>query len=341
MGLQQRQFYRRWVDSWSQGQPLDVQGNISYLFCYVYTVLAHPPEKAVLELNSLIRSYPQEAKFVENCRRWLSDCHVLMREYRQALDTYPPIFLNTRAATCTDDILNLKLLLGDHVAGRDILTLNGPKVTSWGKKHLEKVAAYLDIIVSAYELNTKINLLVQWSKTSHQYPYSVFRGTVLSTAASVPAYWFSNNKDTMAFVSEKTRDAENSVRDEINIPRIGEGWVSEADLYYALRDALGGLEVVHHARPDWLGKQHIDIFLPSLSVALEFQGQQHDEPVDYFGGEEAFKQTRARDAKKKRECTKNGIRLIYVRSGYDLPNLIEEILIGQKEREVTCFKPNF
>jgi hypothetical protein len=333
MDMQQRRFYRYWLDSWSHEQALDVQGNISYLFCYVYTVLACPPEKAASELDRLARSYPQEAKFIEYCRVWLSDCYVLMGEYRKALDAYPPIPISTRAATCSDDILSLKLILGDHIVGRDILTLNGPKVTTWGREHLDQVAAYLDIIVSAHERNTSANLLVQWSKTSHQYPYQVFRGTVLSSTASIPAYCFSNNEDAMTFVSEKTRDAENSVRDEMNISRIGEGWVSETDLYYILRNTLSGLEVVHHARPNWLGKQHLDIFIPSLSVALEFQGQQHDEPVGYFGGEAAFKQTQAHDAKKKRSCTKNGIRLVYVRPGYDLLSLIDEILTGQKQED--------
>jgi hypothetical protein len=335
MDTQQRRFYSCWLDSWRRGKALDVQGNISYLFCYVYSVLAWPPQKAVPELERLAQSYPQDEKFTEYCRAWLSDCCVLTGDYRRALQVYPPIPISTRGATCTDDILSLKLLIGEHIAGRDILTLNGPKVTNWGKVHLDQVAAYLDIILSSYERNNNGNLLVLWSKTSHQYPYAVFRGTYLSSAASVPAFYFSHNDTAMEFVREMTRDAENSVRDEMNIPKVGEGWISETNLYYEIRTALGGVEVTHHARPEWLGKQHLDILVPSLSVALEFQGPQHDEPIEYFGGEEAFRVTRARDARKKRLCIKNGIRLIDVRPGYELNSLIAMIrdVKNQEEQE--------
>jgi hypothetical protein len=45
MDGQQNEFFRRWRDFWNRGEALDVQGNISYLFCYVYSVLSRPPDK--------------------------------------------------------------------------------------------------------------------------------------------------------------------------------------------------------------------------------------------------------------------------------------------------------
>jgi hypothetical protein len=325
MDGQQNEFFRRWRDFWNRGEALDVQGNISYLFCYVYSVLSRPPDKAAPELSRLIQKYPQEEKFIDYCRRWLSDCFVVMQDYRKALELYPPIPVDSRSATCTDDILSLKVRLGEHISGRDALTLNGPNVTKWGKDHLDKVAAYLDIIISAHERNNAINLLECWSKNSHKCPYSVFRGTVLSSEAAIPAYWFSNNPEAMAFVQDKTRDAENSVREEMSIPRIGEGWVSETNLFYELRAHFAGMEIIQHARPSWLRGQHLDIFFPSLFVAVEFQGLQHDEPVEYFGGEEAFRKVKSRDDRKRRLCKRNGIRLIEVRPGYDFQSLIAEV----------------
>ncbi|MCK4392071.1 hypothetical protein KAX17_04130 [Candidatus Bipolaricaulota bacterium] len=325
MDREQRCFYATWEKQWNKEKPLSVQGNISYLFCYVYKVLALPPAKAVSQLTRLIEAYPTEEKFLEYCKAWLSDCYVLLGDYRRALDVYPPIFISSRGATCTDDILSLKLQIGEHIAGRDILTLNGPKVTEWGKEHLDEVGAYLNVILSAYEKHNNINLLERWKITSYQYPYSVFRGTFLSSAANLPCYSFSRNEEAITFVREKTRDAENSVREEMSIPRVGEGWIAETELFYELRYALPNTEVLHHARPKWLGRQHLDIFIPEYSVALEFQGAQHDEPVEYFGGEAAFQATKRRDARKKRMCTKNGIRLIQVRPGYDLQKIVHEI----------------
>ena len=67
------------------------------------------------------------------------------------------------------------------------------------------------------------------------------------------------------------------------------------------------------------------MFFPSELVAVQYQVLQHDEPVSYFGGEKAWRAVRRRDAKKRRLCKANGVRLFEVRSGYSLAELIEEI----------------
>jgi hypothetical protein len=111
----------------------------------------------------------------------------------------------------------------------------------------------------------------------------------------------------------------------MNIPRVGEGWVGETELYYALRNAIPEAEVDQHARPAWLGRQHLDVFIPSYGVGLEYQGLQHDSPVEYFGGEAAYQATRRRDTAKKRACAKNGVKLTEVLPGYRLEELVKAI----------------
>jgi hypothetical protein len=104
----------------------------------------------------------------------------------------------------------------------------------------------------------------------------------------------------------------NEIRVERNLPKIGEGWISETRLYYEIKKAFPKLEVKHHGNPNWLGRQHFDIYFPDLNIAIEYQGTQHQKPVEYFGGEEAFKKGRERDEKKKRLCEENGCKLFYV-----------------------------
>lgn len=326
MNCEQRQFYAQWLDNWKSGNPISVRGNISYLFCYVYKVLALPAEKAVAELTHLVDAYPEDTQFQDLCFVWISDCYVLMRNYHKAFELYPLIQINSRSASNTDGILSLKLQLNEHISGKDVLTLNGPKVTKWAKQHLDKISLYLDTIIAAYEKHNNLNLLEKWKPASHQYPYYIFTGTDLLTEADIPCFSFSRNDDVIKFITEKTHDAENSVRDEMDIPRIGEGWISETEFYYELRNALPDTEVIHHARPEWLGRQHLDVFIPKYNVAVEFQGLQHDVPVEYFGGEKGFKATKRRDAKKRRACTVNGVRLIYVRPGYVLQQVVNEII---------------
>ena len=55
-----------------------------------------------------------------------------------------------------------------------------------------------------------------------------------------------------------------------------------------------------------------DIFISALNIAVEYQGKQHFEPVDYFGGEESFKKVQIRDAEKKKLSEENGIHLVYI-----------------------------
>ena len=56
--------------------------------------------------------------------------------------------------------------------------------------------------------------------------------------------------------------------------------------------------------------QSIDIHVPELSIAVEYQGQQHYEPVGLFGGEEGFLLTKARDEKKRALLKANDVRLL-------------------------------
>ena len=54
----------------------------------------------------------------------------------------------------------------------------------------------------------------------------------------------------------------------------------------------------------------MDVFIPSISVGIEYQGVQHYKPIEYFGGEEHFKHQQENDKKKRMLCKRNGVILI-------------------------------
>ena len=122
------------------------------------------------------------------------------------------------------------------------------------------------------------------------------------------------------------RIGENDFRTSIGAKKVGEGWISETELFYLVKEALPRHIVIHHGRPKWLGSQHFDIWIPSLNVAIEYQGKQHDEPVGYFGGEDAFLKGQIRDKKKKNIAISNSCNLIEVRPGYDFSVIKKELL---------------
>jgi len=74
----------------------------------------------------------------------------------------------------------------------------------------------------------------------------------------------------------------------------------------------------------------LDVFVPQLNLALEYHGKQHDQPIDFFGGEEGFEQRQKLDRRKRRLCKRNGIVLLEIREGYDPEELINHIGLSMK-----------
>lgn len=67
-----------------------------------------------------------------------------------------------------------------------------------------------------------------------------------------------------------------------------------------------------------------DFYLPELNTCIEYDGRQHFEPVEKFGGDKEFELTKIRDGIKNSYCENNNINLI--RIPYTKLNKIEEIL---------------
>jgi len=133
-----------------------------------------------------------------------------------------------------------------------------------------------------------------------------------------------------SYIKEITREAENQVREQRGLPRVGEGWISETNLFYQIKNAYPKYLVVHHGKTKWLGLQHFDIYFPEFNVALEYQGKQHTEMVEYFGGEESFNQILENDRLKKEKCKINNCILIEVFPDYNFEDVKNEIDIAIK-----------
>ena len=71
-----------------------------------------------------------------------------------------------------------------------------------------------------------------------------------------------------------------------------------------------------------------DFFLPEHNVVIEFNGIQHYEPREQFGGEKGLKRTQKSDNLKRKFCSKNGIRLLEIRyDDSDIQNTIKSFLM--------------
>lgn len=69
---------------------------------------------------------------------------------------------------------------------------------------------------------------------------------------------------------------------------------------------------------------HFDFYLEDYNLVIEFNGKQHYEPIEIFGGEKRFLQQQTYDNEKEKYCKNNNISLLIIR--YDEINNLEKIL---------------
>ena len=80
-----------------------------------------------------------------------------------------------------------------------------------------------------------------------------------------------------------------------------------------------------------------DFYLPKYNLHMEYDGKQHREPVERFGGEERFKEGQIKDKIKNDYCLKNKINLLRIPSHFKderIPSLFNDVFnnpIGVKE----------
>lgn len=121
-----------------------------------------------------------------------------------------------------------------------------------------------------------------------------------------------------------------------NIERLEHGrfdgkWKSELRVYEICQKLYGKDNVLFQYSPSFLGQMSYDVFILSLNVAIEYQGKQHFEPVEYFGGEEHFKKQIERDELKRQLSKKNKVKLVYI----TYKEIVDEKTVQKKVEDAT------
>lgn len=106
-------------------------------------------------------------------------------------------------------------------------------------------------------------------------------------------------------------------------------WKSEQLVYEYACKLYKKSNVIYQHRPFFLrskqGQMSYDVFITKLNVAIEYQGKQHFEAVEIFGGQEHFEKQVERDKLKKELSEKNGVKLVYINYDEDIStDLIKE-----------------
>ena len=91
-----------------------------------------------------------------------------------------------------------------------------------------------------------------------------------------------------------------------------------------IREFLESNNISYEQEVKLFKNYRFDFYLEELNTVIEFDGRQHFEKDNYFGGEEGFIKTQERDNKKNNFCDENNINLIRI-PYWDFKN-IEKIL---------------
>ena len=70
-----------------------------------------------------------------------------------------------------------------------------------------------------------------------------------------------------------------------------------------------------------------DFYLPERNMCIEFDGEQHFRPVEFFGGEDAFKLRKKKDKIKNEYCEKNNIYLLRIKYDENIDEKLKELNI--------------
>lgn len=332
----EKDFYQYWLAAWKKGYAIDINYQYSYLFIYLRELIeSNSPERIIKEAKRLKLAYPLTEKkgsksFHSYSSRYIADSYIWLDKITEAIgELYKG--LNSHYSFL-EVLLSLKQYVGEDISGREVVNFYNAKtkLTKLGRENIVSVENCIDLILEAEKERMDSTVLAYWLKDYQQMKPEGLLWEYIPLlekrkTSEIPYYYIFHLAKVNEDVHRWMREGENLFRDQKNIPRIGEGWVSETELYYKLKETFTDLDVVHHASPEWLGRQHLDIFMPKLKFAIEYQGKQHDEPVNFFGGDEAFEKTKERDMKKKTLCEENDVKLMYVRPGYDFEQVVATI----------------
>lgn len=310
----------------SRSMPLLERGelppvpDVEILFDYSHRVLgfacAGETDWAMDRLFDLAEAYAHEETFSQLCQDWALDCLLLDRRFERWWELTEPtddrelkLRANLRA--------NMAVQLREEPHPFDLIRLAPGTLTSYSRQHLGGYIDHLRAVLGDYEqrVGPLLETLLRVPSTgAWKRPVYLFRASPLGNRTPVELDHsfqdFSKDRAAVAAIREMARVAENRLRDQAKVPRVGQGWVAETALFEAVRTALPGTAVVQHGRPRWLGRQHLDIWIPRHRIAVEYHGAQHFHPVDFFGGQEAFEATIERDQRKADLCRANGVTLI-------------------------------
>ena len=121
-----------------------------------------------------------------------------------------------------------------------------------------------------------------------------------------------NGKPDLSFLFEQKKrvrslyDAQKTKMAESG--RLNIRWKGEYQMFKIAKSLYRDAVFQYHE--DWLGRQSLDVYIPRLNLGIEYQGIQHYEPVEFFGGDDGLRTRKELDQRKRAKCEDRGVKLL-------------------------------
>lgn len=93
-------------------------------------------------------------------------------------------------------------------------------------------------------------------------------------------------------------------------------WISEYSLFELVKKIFPKYRILYQHSPLYLtssngGRMSYDIYISEKKIAIEYQGRQHFEPIEFFGGKKSYLETINRDKEKLSLSEAQGVSVVY------------------------------
>ncbi|MBN2877676.1 MAG: hypothetical protein JXL85_08510 [Bacilli bacterium] len=246
MDSNQLAFYKQLEWHLDRGEYLDIEHNIGYVFVYLYKLLNHWDKKGFEYVSTFLiyisELYTDDEKLVQYCLHWAHDCLLGQKKYDEYLSITEPKQPYGTFKDLSNLRLNIERMLGQEADPIDLLLLVGGRKT---KFITENEALYKDMLIATFEEEAKkqggwFNILKKWHPNVYSYSHGLFNGTasVYKPELDFQVEVYCSKDKHINFIKSLSRDAENKAREEMGVPKIGEGWISETILFRKLESAF-------------------------------------------------------------------------------------------------------